>query len=47
MAGMDAVSLLENIGLNVNIVGNGTVNKQSLKSGSHIRSGEKITLYLS
>ena len=47
MAGMDAVSLLENIGLNVKIVGNGTVNKQSLKSGSHIRSGDKITLYLS
>ena len=34
MAGMDAVSLLENIGLNVKIIGNGTVNKQSLKSGS-------------
>jgi cell division protein FtsI (penicillin-binding protein 3) len=47
MAGMDAVSLLENIGLKVKIVGNGTVNKQSLKSGSHIRSGDKITLYLS
>jgi cell division protein FtsI (penicillin-binding protein 3) len=47
MAGMDAVSLLENIGLNVKIVGNGTVNKQSLKSGSKIRFGKKITLYLS
>jgi cell division protein FtsI (penicillin-binding protein 3) len=44
---MDAVSLLENIGLNVKIVGNGTVNKQSLKSGSKIRFGKKITLYLS
>lgn len=47
MAGMDAVSLLENIGLNVKIVGNGTVNKQSLKSGSKIRFGKKIILYLS
>ena len=44
---MDAVSLLENIGLNVKIIGNGTVKKQSLKSGIPISSGEKITLYLS
>ena len=47
MAGMDAVSLLENIGLNVKLIGNGTVHKQSLKSGSQIKSDKKITLYLS
>ena len=47
MAGMDAVSLLENIGLNVKLIGNGTVHKQSLKSGSQIKSDKKIILYLS
>ena len=31
MSGMDALSLLENIGLEVRLVGNGTVAKQSLK----------------
>ena len=47
MAGMDAVSLLENIGLEVIILGNGTVSKQSLKSGGKIEKGKQITLNLS
>jgi cell division protein FtsI (penicillin-binding protein 3) len=47
MAGMDAVSLLENIGLKVRIVGNGTVSKQSLKTGEKIEKGKQITLNLS
>lgn len=47
MAGMDAVSLLENIGLEVRIVGNGTVFKQSLKIGEKIKKGKLITLNLS
>jgi len=47
MAGMDAVSLLENLGLEVRIVGNGTVSKQSIGAGKKINKGEKITLNLS
>ena len=47
MAGMDAVSLLENIGLKVKIIGNGAVSKQSIGSGKKVTRGEQIILYLS
>ncbi|WP_026452564.1 penicillin-binding protein [Aequorivita capsosiphonis] len=47
MAGMDAISLLENLGLKVQIVGNGTVSKQSIKSGEALKKGQQITLNLS
>ncbi len=47
MAGMDAVSLLENIGLKVKIIGNGDVSKQSIGSGKKIKRGDKIILNLS
>lgn len=47
MAGMDAVSLLENLGLRVQVVGNGTVSSQSLKSGENLKKGQLITLNLS
>lgn len=47
MAGMDAVSLLENLGLKVKLVGNGTVSKQSIKSGNKIEKGTQIVLNLS
>ncbi len=47
MAGMDAVSLLENIGLKVKIIGNGVVSKQSIGSGKKVTKGEQIILYLS
>jgi len=47
MAGMDAVSLLENLGLEVKIIGNGTVSKQSLNSGEKLEKGKQITLNLS
>ncbi|MFK5983464.1 MAG: penicillin-binding protein [Flavobacteriaceae bacterium] len=47
MAGMDAVSLLENLGLEVKIIGNGTVAKQSIKSGEQLEKGKQITLNLS
>lgn len=47
MAGMDAVSLLENLGLKVQVVGNGSVTKQSIKSGESLKKGEQITLNLS
>lgn len=47
MAGMDAVSLLENLGLRVQVVGNGTVATQSIKSGEMLKKGQLITLNLS
>ncbi len=47
MAGMDAVSLLENLGLKVKVVGNGTVSSQSIKSGETLKKGQLITLNLS
>ena len=47
MAGMDAVSLLENLGLKVKIIGNGTVFNQSIKSGTVIKKGVQIVLKLS
>lgn len=47
MAGMDAVSLLENLGLKVQIVGNGSVLNQSVKPGETVKRGEKIILKLS
>jgi len=46
MTGMDAVALLENLGLKVKLVGNGAVNKQSVKNGINIAKGEQITLHL-
>lgn len=48
MAGMDAVSLLENLGLKVKIVGGtGTVSSQSIESGALIKKGMQIILNLS
>lgn len=47
MVGMDAVSLLENLGLKVSFKGIGRVKKQSLKVGGKIIKGNKITLELS
>ncbi|PKA82368.1 cell division protein FtsI (penicillin-binding protein 3) [Ulvibacter sp. MAR_2010_11] len=47
MAGMDAVSLLENLGLKVKIVGNGSVTSQSIPSGEPIKKGSQIVLQLS
>jgi len=46
MAGMDAVSLLANAGMNVQIVGNGTVATQSIKNGEPLKNGQRITLRL-
>jgi len=46
MAGMDAISLLENAGLKVRLMGNGTVTQQSLTQGASIKNGQQITLQL-
>ncbi|WP_224483875.1 penicillin-binding protein [Robertkochia aurantiaca] len=47
MSGMDAVSLLENLGLHVQVKGNGKVREQSVKKGEKINNHKKITLILS
>lgn len=47
MPAMDAISLLENIGLRVVLKGIGKVKKQSLRKGTPIKKGAIITLNLS
>ena len=47
MAAMDAISVLENLGLLVEYSGNGKVKNQSLKSGGKIIKGATIKLELS
>ncbi|MFK8059581.1 MAG: penicillin-binding protein [Polaribacter sp.] len=47
MSGMDALSLLENIGLKVKLTGVGKVESQSLKKGEKLIKGETIILKLS
>jgi cell division protein FtsI (penicillin-binding protein 3) len=47
MAGMDAVSLLENLGMRVRTIGNGTVTNQSVVKGTLIQKGQQIVLHLS
>lgn len=47
MAGMDAVSLLENLGYKVSIQGNGTVKSQSITPGETVKKGAKIILKVS
>ncbi len=43
----DAIYLLENMGLNVEVIGRGSIRSQSISAGSIIRPGQKITLELS
>ena len=47
MSAMDAIAILENMGLVVQIKGSGTVLKQSIKSGQKIKPNSTITLVLS
>ncbi|MBD1261850.1 transpeptidase family protein [Maribacter polysiphoniae] len=47
MSGMDAISILENLGITVEIKGNGKVKKQSISQGTDISKVEKIILELS
>jgi cell division protein FtsI (penicillin-binding protein 3) len=47
MAGMDAVALLENLGLKVKAVGTGKVKKQSIQAGQSIEKNSSILLELS
>ncbi|WP_420321749.1 penicillin-binding protein [Flagellimonas sp.] len=47
MCGMDAVALLENLGLQVEVRGNGKVKNQSVDQGTNIDQVKKIVLELS
>ena len=47
MPGMDAISLLENMGFKVNFNGIGKVKSQSIKAGSELKKGDIIKLELS
>ena len=47
MPGMDAISLLENLGFKVSFDGIGKVKSQSIKPGKHLKKGELIVLNLS
>ena len=47
MSGMDAVALLENLGLKVRFRGSGKVTTQSIKSGEKIKKNQTIVLKLS
>ncbi|MBT8183161.1 MAG: transpeptidase family protein [Eudoraea sp.] len=47
MSGMDAISILENMGLEVEVKGNGKVKKQSISKGTDLRKVKKIILELS
>ncbi|CAL2088154.1 cell division protein FtsI (penicillin-binding protein 3) [Tenacibaculum sp. 190524A05c] len=47
MSGMDAISLLENMGLKVSFTGMGKVTEQSIKRGEKIKKGSTIYLKLS
>jgi cell division protein FtsI (penicillin-binding protein 3) len=47
MSGMDAISILENLGIEVEVRGNGKVKKQSVSQGTDINKVVKIVLELS
>ncbi|SHG03323.1 cell division protein FtsI (penicillin-binding protein 3) [Arenibacter palladensis] len=47
MSGMDAVSILENLGIQVEVKGNGKVKKQSIAKGTDLKKVNKIVLVLS
>ena len=47
MSGMDAISILENLGIEVEIKGNGKVQTQSVNTGTDIAKVNKIVLELS
>jgi cell division protein FtsI (penicillin-binding protein 3) len=47
MPAMDAIALLENLGLVVQLKGSGRVQRQSLTMGAKIKEGQEIILNLS
>ena len=47
MSGMDAISILENMGIQVEVKGNGKVKKQSIEVGKELENVKKVVLELS
>ncbi|MEO1012981.1 MAG: penicillin-binding transpeptidase domain-containing protein, partial [Bacteroidota bacterium] len=47
MCGMDAISILENLGILVEVKGNGKVKRQSVSQGTDLKKVDKIVLELS
>ena len=47
MPAMDAIAILENMGLKVTTIGDGIVEKQSLVSGQKVKPNTNIVLELS
>lgn len=47
MSGMDAVALMGNLGMKVNVIGIGKVKKQSIQAGQNIDKNTTIILELS
>ena len=47
MSAMDAISLLENMGMRVEIIGRGKVRSQSIAKGAKLNTNIKIVLKLS
>jgi len=47
LSAMDAVTLLENMGLKVKLVGNGKVTSQSISRGTKLKKNQTVTLQLS
>ncbi len=47
MCGMDAIAFLENLGIEVEVIGNGKVRKQSVARGTNLSKVKRITLELS
>ena len=47
MSGMDAISILENMGIQVEVRGNGKVKNQSIEVGKEIKNVKKVVLELS
>src|SRR5690606_35375574 len=47
MSGMDAIAILENLGITVEVKGNGKVKKQSVSKGTDLKKVDKIVLELS
>ena len=47
MTAMDAIYLLENLGVIVELQGRGKVKRQSLKAGTKIKEKQKVALTLS
>ena len=47
MSGMDAIALLENLGVEVHFTGSGTVVQQSVKPGENLKNITSVTLKLS